>query len=133
MKPTESKWLAYTVIVGLIPIMARLLTWVVTSTGRVTPFTAQDFVAFGLVLHISVVNELEHASIKGASMKNILNSISLLFITLYGALCALNVVAEHDPGLINPTLMFFISISFTAASMALGIVAFYYLPRIKEK
>lgn len=133
MKPAKSKWLAYTVIVGLIPIMARLLAWIVTSPGRVTPFIASDFVAFGLVLHISVVNELEHASIKEASMKSILNSISLLFITLYGALCALNVVAEHDPGLIDPTLMFFISVGFSTASMALGVVTFYYLPRIRER
>ncbi len=101
--------------------------------GESYPFTASDFVAFGLVLHISIVNELEHASIKEASMKSILNSISLLFITLYGALCALNVVAEHDPGLVDPTLMFSISISFSAASMALGAVAFYYLPRMKER
>ena len=66
-------------------------------------------------------------------MKSILNSISLLFITLYGALCALNVVAEHDPGLIDPTLMLFISIGFSSASMALGVVTFYYLPRMRRK
>ncbi|MYM95244.1 hypothetical protein [Duganella vulcania] len=133
MKSAKSKWLAYTVIVGLIPIVARMLTWLVTSSGRVAPFTASDFVAFGLVLHISVFNELEHASIKGAGMKNVLNSISLLFITLYGVLCALNVVAERDPGLVDPSLMFFISAGFSMASMALGVVAFYYLPRVKER
>ncbi|MCP2010042.1 hypothetical protein L1274_003774 [Duganella sp. HSC-15S17] len=66
-------------------------------------------------------------------MKSILNSISLLFITLYGALCALNVVAEHDPRLVDPSLMFIISISFSTASVLLGVVAFYYLPKVRER
>ncbi|AFJ43528.1 hypothetical protein [Francisella orientalis] len=56
------KWLIYTVLVGLIPILSRLIVWLVTKKGSVSLFSPSDFVAFGLVLHISNINEIEHFS-----------------------------------------------------------------------
>ena len=62
MKSSKSKWFVYTVLVGLIPIASRLLIWVTSKAGTVPAFAPQDFVAFGLVLHITAINELEHVS-----------------------------------------------------------------------
>jgi len=62
MKFSKSKWLTYTFFVGLIPVFTRLLAWAITHAGAVSPLAASDFVYFGLVLHISIINELEYLS-----------------------------------------------------------------------
>ena len=78
-----TKWLIYTVVIGLLPMLCRLLLWAVTKTGTMEPFAVSDFVAFGLVLHISNINELEHYETNNPSWKTCHNGISILFITLY--------------------------------------------------
>ncbi|RFP15952.1 MULTISPECIES: hypothetical protein [unclassified Duganella] len=133
MKPLKSKWIAYTVVVGLIPMLTRLLIWTATTAGRVAPLAASDFVALGLVLHISIVNELEHVPSKEADIKTILNGTSLLFITLYGALHALTVLAEQNATLIDPTSILQDSIALAGASMALSLVVFQYLSRRSKR
>ncbi len=60
MENKKVKWLIYTVLVGLIPILSRFLVWGVTEPGIVSFITASDFIAFGLILHISNINEIEH-------------------------------------------------------------------------
>ncbi len=60
MQNRKTKWLIYTVLVGLLPILSRLLVWAVTKEGSINIFSPSDFVAFGLVLHISNINEIEH-------------------------------------------------------------------------
>src|SRR5471030_3063202 len=62
MKFSKSKWLTYTFFVGLIPVFTRLLAWAITHAGAVSPLAASDFVYFGLVPHISIINELEYLS-----------------------------------------------------------------------
>lgn len=79
--PNRTKWLMYTVVIGLLPIAVRALfsQW---SPGVVT-FTASDFIAFGFVLHISILNEIEH--IEGQkNWKTWQNGLSIAFIFLYG-------------------------------------------------
>lgn len=58
MENKKIKWLIYTVLVGLIPIMSRLLVWLVSNKVGIEILNASDFVAFGLVLHISNINEI---------------------------------------------------------------------------
>src|SRR5476649_208700 len=62
MKFSKSKWLTYFFFVGLIPVFTRLLALAITHAGAVSPLAASDFVYFGLVLHISIINELEYLS-----------------------------------------------------------------------
>lgn len=73
MRIASSKWLAYTFLVGLIPVLMRLLAWAVTTPDHVSPFAPQDLVAFGLVLHVSIINELEHNSREDKDWKTIQN------------------------------------------------------------
>lgn len=92
------KWLIYTVLVGLIPILARMLVWAVTKEGVVKLISPSDFIAFGLVLHISNINEIEHASAVGRDWKTAQNGISIAFIAFYSVLFSL---AVAGPDIVN--------------------------------
>lgn len=92
MKSKKTKWLIYTVLVGLIPILARLMVWFVTKEGSLDLLSASDFVAFGLVLHISNINEIEHYSEEEERWKTVQNGVSILFIAFYSILLAVNLI-----------------------------------------
>jgi hypothetical protein len=94
MGSKKIKWLIYTVLVGLIPILSRLIVWVVTKEGSVNLLSSSDFVAFGLILHISNINEIEHFSKVEREWKTTQNGISIAFISFYSVLFALNLVGE---------------------------------------
>lgn len=95
MGSKKIKWLIYTVLVGLIPILSRLIVWVVTKEGSVNLFSPSDFVAFGLVLHISNINEIEHFSGIQKEWKTTQNGISIIFIAFYSVLFALTLIGEN--------------------------------------
>lgn len=92
MKTVKAKWLAYTVLVGLTPIFSRFLIWLVTKEGSIEPFSPQDFIAFGLVLHISNINEMEHIISEEGSWKTTQNAISAFFIAIHGVLYCLTLI-----------------------------------------
>ncbi|MEJ6066662.1 hypothetical protein MT378_02775 [Psychrobacter sp. 16-Bac2893] len=95
MQNKKTKWLIYTVLVGLIPVIARLFIWLVTKEGSVDIFSASDFIAFGLVLHISNINEIEHFSAQKEQWKTIQNGGSIAFIAFYSILFAINLIGER--------------------------------------
>ena len=53
-----------------------------------------DFVVFGLVLHISNINEIEHFSGVDRGWKTYQNGISIAFIAFYSVLFALTLVGK---------------------------------------
>ena len=55
------------------------------KAGIVEMLAPPDFIAFGLVLHISIINELEHLSPAHQTWKTVNNGISVIFIALYRA------------------------------------------------
>ena len=95
MENKKIKWLIYTVLVGLLPILSRLMVWIVTKTGSVEILSSSDFVAFGLILHISNINEIEHISNLEKEWKTAQNGISILFIAFYSSLFALNLIGGN--------------------------------------
>lgn len=99
METAKTKWLAYTVLVGLIPIFSRFLIWLVTKEGTIAPFAPQDLIAFGLVLHISNINEIEHLVCADRSWKILQNGVSAFFIAVYGVLFCLTLTGADtvDP------------------------------------
>ncbi|MCI5189348.1 MAG: hypothetical protein D3905_06030 [Candidatus Electrothrix sp. AS4_5] len=101
MENKKIKWLIYTVLVGLIPIVARILVWGVTKSGTVSMLAPSDFIAFGLILHISNINEIEHLKGDDKSWKTIQNGTSILFIALYSILFSLTMLSEGIPNFIN--------------------------------
>ena len=125
MRFSKSKWLAYTFLVGLIPVLTRLLAWTTTVEGSVVALSAADFVAFGLVLHISVINELEHVLVKEREWKTIQNGTSLIFIALYSALYALAIVGERNGNLVDGSVLLRSSIILAAVSSILSLAVFH--------
>jgi hypothetical protein len=103
----KTKWLIYTVLVGLIPILSRSLAWLVTNTGTVNFLSSSDFVAFGLILHISNINEIEHFDNVGKEWKTIQNGISITFIAFYSVLYSLTLVGDK---VVNITAITYCSI-----------------------
>ncbi|GAC1607418.1 MAG: hypothetical protein NVS3B3_10240 [Aquirhabdus sp.] len=117
MENKKIKWLMYTVLVGLIPIICRFLVWGVTQVGAISMLAASDFIAFGLVLHISNINEIEHLSDRDKSWKTVQNGISILFIASYSVLFTLTMLNERvatfiDFKMINRCVMSLAAISF---------------------
>ena len=95
MRTSRIKWLVYTVMVALLPIIARLSAWLVTRTGAVEPLAAADFITFGLVLHIATINELEHVSREDTAWKTVQNGMAISGIAVYSVLYAVGCVAEN--------------------------------------
>lgn len=124
------RWLAYTFLVGLIPIATRLLVWSMTEGEMVTPMTATDFVAFGLVLHISLINELEHVSETDNNWKAIQNGTSIFFIVMYSPLYALTLVSEKTENLVADTTVLRSSIAFSLISSLLCFSVFHRLLKL---
>lgn len=129
MTTSKSKWLAYTLLVGVIPMVTRLLVWITTTPGKVSALNAQDFLILGLVLHASLINELEHIPLKDWDWKTLQNGSSLFFIALYSALFATTIIGERNPDLIDTSVMLSISIVVAVWSMVLGFSVFHRLAK----
>lgn len=129
MNNSKSKWLSYTLVVGLIPMATRLLVWITTAPGKVNALNAADFLILGLVLHASMINELEHLSVKDRDWKTLQNGSSLFFITLYNALFAITIIGEKNPDLIEANVMLSMSIIVATWSTALGFSVFHRLSK----
>lgn len=95
MGSKKVKWLIYTVLVGLLPILSRFIVWLVTKEDTVELLSPSDFVAFGLVLHISNINEIEHFLNVGKEWKTVQNGTSIVFIAFYSVLFAITLIGDN--------------------------------------
>lgn len=130
MPNNKIKWLAYTVLVGLIPIISRLFVWLTAKAESMQLLAATDFVAFGLVLHISNINELEHiSSEQNKDWKTIQNGVSLTFVALYSVLYAVLLIGEKNPSLIDLRAMLICVISLAVVSLLLSLSIFHRLSK----
>ncbi|MTW11225.1 hypothetical protein GM658_11540 [Pseudoduganella eburnea] len=126
MKFSKSKWFIYTLLVGLIPILIRLLVWFVVTTNQVEPISAIELVTFGLVIHASVINEAEHLPAKDHEWKSALNGQAITFITLYGALYALAAFGDKVDGAVEADAIEEIAISLSSMSILLAIMNLHH-------
>jgi hypothetical protein len=126
MHAKKIKWLIYTVLVGLIPIFCRLLAWGVTANGTLEGLAAPDFIAFGLVLHISNINEIEHLREVEPEWKTVQNGFSIAFIALYSVLYTLTLVAEK---LVRKDPLLYLTIVLSAVSFFMSYTVYYHLER----
>lgn len=61
----KSKWFIYTVLVGITPVLTRLLIFsIAQSATKDFIFQSEDFIALGLVVNITNINELEHENME---------------------------------------------------------------------
>ena len=127
------KWLIYTVLVGLIPILSRALIWFISQNRTMDFFNASDFVAFGLILHISNINEIEHFNDRENSWKTIQNGISIAFISFYSVLFACSLLGQSNPGLINVEAITNLSIVLSFVSLLISFSVYHTISKFREK
>lgn len=101
MKFSKSKWFAYTLVVGLIPMLTRLLVWATTDGIQVEPVAAMDLIALGLVLHTSTINEISRLPARECEWKVMQTGLAILLIAIYGALYALAIIGDKVEGVID--------------------------------
>ena len=124
MTNIKIKWLIYTVLVGLIPVLSRALIWFISQNRTIDFFNASDFVAFGLVLHISNINQIEHFNNLEKSWKTIQNGLSIAFISFYSVLFACTLLGQSNPGLINVRAITGFSIGFSFVSFLMSFTVY---------
>ena len=120
MMDRKIKWLMYTVLIGLIPILSRLLIWGISQNRTVDILNPADFLVFGLILHVSNINEIEHFNDREKWWKTLQNGISIAFITMYGVLFASYLIGQSNPGLIDRGIIQYIAITLSAISFLLS-------------
>ena len=131
MNDKQVKWLMYTVLVGLIPIFLRLIIYFVTD-GSIKIFSASDFIAFGIILHISNINELEHYT-KDKSWKTIQNGLSIIFIVFYSLLFALTLLVEVQPTFINYSMVREFTMILSLVSFLISFAIYYRINKLTRR
>ncbi|WP_217695095.1 hypothetical protein [Marinobacterium stanieri] len=129
---SKSKWLIYTVLVGLIPMFSRFLIWVVTTPGTVNIISSSDFIAFGLILHISNINEIEHFDSKDRDWKTRHNGFSIVFIAIYTVLFSLTMLSEGVSS-INTSYIERCAIALSMVSFLLSFIVFDRITKLSSK
>lgn len=101
MRFPRSKWFAYTLLIGIIPMLTRLLVWATTNNTLIEPVAAIDLIAFGLVLHASTINEVIRLPERNCEWKTLQIGLAILFVTLYGALYTLALIGDNLEGVVR--------------------------------
>lgn len=124
-----SRWFLYTVLCGAIPIVGRLTIFWLVEDQIFSALNAGDFIAYGLVLHIAMLNSLDgfHPSIN--RWTTLVNGIAIFGIVIYAILFTLHTTPIFNG---NNKILFF-SISCTACSVLLGVLIQILLTKIKQK
>jgi hypothetical protein len=116
------KWLTYTVGVGMLPILARLLVNFLSNNdanGAIELFATNDFIAFGFVMHISILNEIEHMN-EDDNWKTINNFSSIGFVFFFGLLTLAHLLVEGDNAKLNPDTLKYCSMTIAFISFILA-------------
>ena len=122
----------YTVLVGLIPVLLRLLVWTISQTRNMEVLNTADFVVFGLILHISSIHQIAHISDRQSSWKTILNGTSIFFITGYGFLFAAYLFGQSNPGLVNQEVTRCLAIGFSVVSFVIGYAVYDRITKLDK-
>lgn len=133
MTNIKIKWLIYTVLVGIIPALLRMLIWFISQDQTMDIFNASDFVAFGLILHISNINEIEHFNDHEKSWKTIQNGFSIAFISFYSVLFACYLLGQSNPGLINFESIKYLSMVLSFVSFLLSLSVYNRISKLVEE
>lgn len=119
-------------LVGLIPVVLRALLWAISRDQTVDLFSASDFVAFGLILHISNINEIEHFNDLEKSWKTFQNGTSIFLITVYSFLFAAYLFGQANPGKINVGTVRTISMILSGVSFYLSFSVYDRISKVES-
>ena len=81
-----SKWLLYTVLCGAIPILGRLAIYYLLEQSDFPPINPGDIIAYGLVLHITMLNSLDNFWPENKRWTTIVNGTAIFGIVIYAIL-----------------------------------------------
>jgi phosphatidylserine synthase len=116
------RWLVYTVIFGMAPVLIRLVVsaFVVSRDGSedIDKVSASDFIAFGIVLQVSIFNEIRYHDLSDIEWKHRMMGVSALFMLVYSSLYVLLLLSEVFSR-INIDALLYVSIGFSAVSLLL--------------
>ena len=130
MPAKKTKWLMYTVLVGLIPISFRMCVWFLSETRNTKFLSTADFVLFGLIVHISIINELEHFDYGNKSWKTVYIGLSIVLIAFYGFLYAFDLLGTSNPDLAREGLVTYVCLAVNVVSFFLGITVLHRISKL---
>lgn len=91
----KTKWLIYTVIIGLIPFLIRSFICLFDNTSTLSYWLNEtDFIIFGLVLNLSNINELEDKAIDNQLWKTKNIGLSVIQIIIFSAIFSIVTYSE---------------------------------------
>ena len=91
----KTKWLIYTVIIGLIPFLIRSFIALFDKTATFSYWLNEaDFIVLGLVLNLTNINELEDRDFEDKIWKTKNIGFSAIFIVLFSAIFAIVTYAD---------------------------------------
>lgn len=125
----KTKWLIYTVLIGLLPFIIRVVLFIVVK-DRSLDFlmNESDFIIFGLVLNLTNLNELENQS-KG-EWKSLMIGISAIQIAIYAGILALSYITELNEQIIEESTLFWCACVLSLFSFLLSFSIFDRLTKI---
>lgn len=117
----KTKWLIYTVLIGMIPFLVRSFIALFDKTGTIDYWINEtDFIVLGLVLNLTNINELEDKDFKDKIWKTRNIGYSVVSIALFSAIFAIVTYSDFKT---NPDLDKF---TVKACSIALALVSFIF-------
>lgn len=121
MDNKKLQWLIFTVAAGLIPIICRALVHFLCKNDIIEFITAGDFVIFGIVLHVSNINEITNPDEHDESWQLIQIGTSILFIIIYSLIYSLIILSEAMPQFIDKSAIEISSIILSFVSFILSL------------
>jgi len=92
---TKTKWLIYTVLIGLIPFIIRFIIYLVTLDVKLNYiFNEIDMIAFGLVLNVSNITELDGNNTVSDKWKTTNIGLSVMLVILFAAFLSVSYISE---------------------------------------
>ncbi|MEZ4884695.1 MAG: hypothetical protein R3E32_08225 [Chitinophagales bacterium] len=122
----KTKWLIYTVAIGLLPFLLRLLMFVVgKNAGYDFLMNESDFITFGLVLNLTNLNELEHK--KESVWKTQMIGLAAIQVAVYAGILVISYITEFPKQeIIRPHILFY-------CSLILSIISFIFSYSIYDR
>lgn len=130
----KTKWLIYTVVIGLIPFIIRSFIWLFDKTATIDYWLNEsDFIILGLVLHLTNINELENRDFSDKMWKTKNIGVSVVFITVFAAILAIITYSDFKGNQdLNRTIVKVCSIVLATISFILSYSIFNRLTTLEK-
>jgi hypothetical protein len=130
----KTKWLIYTVLIGLLPILIRLFIFIIrTDLNLAYTLNTIDIVIFGLVLHVSNINELEDKENIDRAWKTTNIGLSVLLLIIFSSILAVGYLSElPDSKNINTKNLKICSIVLSTVSLIMSYSIYNRLNKLNE-